>query len=388
MITDIHIRNFKSVVDLKLPLGRFNVLIGENGCGKSNILEAITFAGAASVNQLDVQDLERRGMRVPSPSFMCSAFEYHKDKKNDIQIAFDFSNGNPEIFNLYFDSSVEPGKWKDRGNENFARFSERIKTNPVDTTDDLIKLLRDEFNGDEYINLSFTFDGNKVKFGTLSPNKGVANFRIYSPDERSLRRFDNPDSTILGVDGTGLFSFLKKISASESGTKLLHELRRNMSILEWFDDITIPQNSLSGDNTLLFADQYIDENLKYFDQRSVNEAFLYLLFFFTLILSDSTPPFFAIDNIESALNPKMCRKFTARLIELARQYNKQIIVTTHNPFVLDALDLNDDDQRLFVVSRDIDGHTRTNRITHRGEMKTPLSEAWMKGYIGGLPNNF
>ena len=75
MVKDIKIQNFKSVVDLDIPLGRFNVLIGENGCGKSNILEAITFASAASMDQLDVHDLEKRGMRVPSPQFMYSAFE-------------------------------------------------------------------------------------------------------------------------------------------------------------------------------------------------------------------------------------------------------------------------------------------------------------------------
>ena len=38
----IRIENYKSIVDLTLELGRFNVIIGTNGCGKSNILEAIT----------------------------------------------------------------------------------------------------------------------------------------------------------------------------------------------------------------------------------------------------------------------------------------------------------------------------------------------------------
>ena len=41
MIQEIRIKNFKSVQKLKLELGRVNVLIGANGCGKSNILEAI-----------------------------------------------------------------------------------------------------------------------------------------------------------------------------------------------------------------------------------------------------------------------------------------------------------------------------------------------------------
>lgn len=386
MITDIHIENFKSVVNLDIQPGRFNVLIGENGCGKSNILEAITFASSASVNQLEVQDLERRGMRVPAPDFMYSAFEHNSDK--DIKMSFSFSDEPTEFFNIHFDASDNQGHWSERGNENAEKLIARIKDKSIETTADLLDIIRSEFSGDEYINISINTSDNKLDLRPFSPNKSISNFRIYSPDERSLRRFDNPDSNVLQVNGTGLFSYLKKMSATETGAKMLNEIRENMSILDWFDDMDIPQNSLSGDNTLRFADQYIDENLRYFDQRSVNEAFLYLLFFFTLFISDTTPQFFAIDNIESALNPKMCRKFTGRLIDLATKYNKQVIVTTHNPFVLDALNLQDDSQRLFVISRDIDGHTHANRIKTNQKLGIPLSEAWMRGYIGGLPNNF
>jgi AAA15 family ATPase/GTPase len=64
MIRQLHINNYKSLFDLTLEVGRFNVLIGENGCGKSNILEAITFAGAAAADKLDNEFLVSRGIRV------------------------------------------------------------------------------------------------------------------------------------------------------------------------------------------------------------------------------------------------------------------------------------------------------------------------------------
>ena len=41
MIRNVQIHNYKSLPDLSLDLGRVNVLIGANGSGKSNILEAI-----------------------------------------------------------------------------------------------------------------------------------------------------------------------------------------------------------------------------------------------------------------------------------------------------------------------------------------------------------
>ncbi len=47
MIRKIIIKNFKSIAGLSLELGRFNVLIGGNGSGKTNILEAIALGSAA-----------------------------------------------------------------------------------------------------------------------------------------------------------------------------------------------------------------------------------------------------------------------------------------------------------------------------------------------------
>ena len=76
------------------------------------------------------------------------------------------------------------------------------------------------------------------------------------------------------------------------------------------------------------------------------------------------------------------------MIELARKHNKQIVATTHNAAVLDGMNLFEDDVRLLVVRRNIDGYTKTNRVTLKDDMTMPLSEAWVKGFIGGLPDNF
>lgn len=388
MVKNIKIQNFKSVVDLDIPLGRFNVLIGENGCGKSNILEAVAFASAASVDQLDVQDLEKKGMRVPSPQFMYSAFEDYKH--DNIIVSFELSNGPREVFSMHFSNELETGRWIEHGKINAKKLFDSLKEIRARSLKDVEAILSsDIFKDDELIHISVKKDDvGKITIGSAIYDKSITDFKIFSPNEKSLRRFDNPDNSVLRVDGTGLFSYLKKLAISEKGSAILGDIIECMDILDWFNDFKIPTESLSGDNSIMLYDQYIDETLKYFDQRSANEAFLYLLFYFTLFISENTPPFFAIDNIESALNPKLCREFTKRLIQLGQLHDKQVIVTTHNPFVLDALDLSKEDQRLFVVRRDIDGHTKINRIKAPGDCNLTLSDAWMKGYIGGLPNNF
>ena len=383
MIKSISIKNFKSVVDLTVPLGRFNVLIGENGCGKSNILEAVTFASAASVDQLDVHDLEKRGMRVPAPQFMYSAFE--KNDGEDISVKFELTDGSVDRFNMSFDRNLDAGKWIELRRRKAEEAIRILKNNEL--KDAIMKLVETDFKKEES-DLKVELVGDVFNISLNKHIREISDFRIYSPNEPALRRFDNPDNTTIGVHGTGLFSYLKQVSTSEKGRMLLEKLREFMAILDWFDDLTINPDTLSADNSVMLHDNYIDDTLQYFDQRSVNEAFLYLLFFYTIFISENSPKFFAIDNIESALNPKLCREFTRSLIRLAAEYDKQVIVTTHNPFVLDALNLGDNLQRLFVVRRDVDGHTKIDRILPKENLSIPLSEAWMKGYIGGLPNNF
>jgi AAA15 family ATPase/GTPase len=91
------------------------------------------------------------------------------------------------------------------------------------------------------------------------------------------------------------------------------------------------------------------------------------------------------------MNPKLGRQLVKTLAELAKQHQKQAILTTHNPAILDGLNLDDDEQRLFVVYRNADGQTRTRRIFKKKNEKNtslPLSEMFLRGYLGGLPNNF
>ena len=72
----------------------------------------------------------------------------------------------------------------------------------------------------------------------------------------------------------------------------------------------------------------------------------------------------------------------------SKKYKKQVIIRTHNPYALDGLDLSDDEQRLFVARRNMDGYTQIDSIKYDKDRTMLLSEVWTKGMIGGLPDNF
>jgi AAA15 family ATPase/GTPase len=47
MLKRLTVENDKSVHNVTLELSRINIFIGENGCGKTNILEALAMASAS-----------------------------------------------------------------------------------------------------------------------------------------------------------------------------------------------------------------------------------------------------------------------------------------------------------------------------------------------------
>jgi len=413
MINRIDIKNFKSIVDISLEIGRFNVLIGANGSGKTNILEAIAFGAAAEAHKLDFEFLGSRGIRATNPEFMYSAFKKNSSM-NPIHIEL-YVDEKQNFFDIQQEES-NPKKWNEKN------FSDLLKqayemNQKLDESKREIEAMRKIMgsfektinkSGDEsnktkltevFSQIDSVDDELKQKMEQLSSiiktterrqgNPEISNYIIYTPEQTSLRKFEESTQMYpLGIKGEGLFQHLKNIKFSKKNVRIFNAIKNNLFLFDWFEDIIIPKNLLESEYSLKIKDKYLFDDLKYFDQRSANEGFLFLLFYSTLFISNETPRFFSIDNIDSSLNPRLCAKLTNRLVSLSKKYNKQVIVTTQNPFILDGLNLQDDSQRLFVVRRNEEGHTKIKRIEYNPKRKKSLSEIWSYGYIGGLPDNF
>ena len=364
MIDRIKIQNFKSIVDLKFNPGSFNVIIGPNGCGKSNILEAISFASAASQNKLDYEYLVNRDVRMSEPKFMFNAFDDEEDaptednddgskKINAINIAIDCSDTRHVNKIIYLD---EVKRWIDLAFMANRGIYEMLKTDK-DLAVSILKPMI-ESSGEKVYDVSDVEDLIK-SFATKSTD--LERFLVYRPTEHFLRKTFDTSIFPLGVHGEGLLKYLKEM-AEERNSQLFDEINNGLSLLDWFDGFMVPENLMSDEYRLSIGDRYLKDSLHYFDQRSTNEGFLFMLFYLTLFNSHDMPRFFAVDNIESALNPKLLTRLINYLVERTIAGDKQVIVTTHSPFVLDALDLEDDRIRLFVARRDIDGHTRLEEV--------------------------
>ncbi len=394
MIKKITLKNYKSILDLELELGKFNVFIGENGSGKTNILEAVGMIAAAKNQRTSIQDLSNLGMRVAKPDLTFSSF---LNKKSDRYITnecvFLDEKGERTIKSKISSSSKEDlyGNWLDEEELFMLAFN----------LDDIEKFL----NGQSFSSITDEkSDAAKIiaknnKPGTIYSsikrakkfNDYLKNYTIYNLESQALRGITNTSlKTPLGIHGERLDLFLASFSDAE-----LKKLYNFKYLVSWLDEIIIDNEGkyrlsglkTEGKSSLYFTDKFMeDETL--FNIENANEGILHILFYLALFISNKSPNFFAIDNIETALNPALCRHLTEVLSTM--NPNKQALITTHNPAILDGLDLTNDDIRLFEVRRTEAGYTACRRIQFKkgAEKKFKLSEMWMKGLLGASPKNF
>ncbi|OQP40071.1 hypothetical protein A4H97_17815 [Niastella yeongjuensis] len=401
MIKEVRIKNFKSVQDLTLPLSRFNILIGSNGSGKSNILEAIAFGAAASADRLDNEFLGSRGIRTSEARLMKSAFTDGTSPES-IEINFRIIARNEigiDYSHTIFETKSPIPKWSVKENE--TKYN--ILQNVVHLLNKLTKEINDfdvELEKAKLENISLEKSNllndkhvkHKQKIAELESllhaselvdhNNILSNFIIYSPEQSSLRKLEE-ESQIqpLGIKGEGLFNLLQ-IFNENYGQETINEIKKYLHIIEWFDDFEAVSDKTTERKSLIVKDRFIPSLS--LNQHNVNEGFLFLLFYISLIISKETPAFFAIDNIEASFHPRLCEELIKQLVELAKNHNKQLILTTQNPHVLDGLNLQDVEQSLFVIRRNSEGETIADKITKQPK-NVKLSEAWIRGYIGGNP---
>ena len=124
-----------------------------------------------------------------------------------------------------------------------------------------------------------------------------------------------------------------------------------------------------------------------------SEGALYVIFLAVLAAHEESPNFCAVDNADHGLNPRLARSLMTKLCEwyLTSPTPRQLLMTTHNPLVLDGLALEDDRVRLFAVARTSSGRTAVTRIQITPERLAlakqrdyPLSRLWVMGHLGGL----
>jgi predicted ATPase len=401
-IESIGIKGFKSIVSQVIHLGRLNVFIGANGAGKTALLEAVGVLGAAADGRVDDAELMRRGVRPGVPHLYKSAFKSGKiprtivlEAASSFKATYKAGLDNPK------DSADSP--WHFHSESITKEGANLITRAPAGATFwDVAGKGKPFRPKDGYCGLA----RSPSPFGPLPDSverllDALREYVIYDPQTAVLRgtQGDIMQRDPLGLQGGRLAEAVSLLREKKQkfGDLDMSELCQTV---EWMEDVGSqrPTSDLISPSIpvvseiVRFTDRFMREERNLLSAYDASEGVLFLLFAFALLFHPRSPRFFAIENIDHALHPRLARYVVRTMADHVKRAGKQILLTTHNPLVLDGLRLADDDIRLFAVDRDVDGYTVVKRIAYSEALAEAeksgltLSSMWTKGVLGAVPN--
>lgn len=404
MVKEVTIRNYKSVYSAFLELGRINVFIGANGAGKSNLLEAIAMFTAEQAGTICAEDLIGKGVRIAKPDLTVGSF-YGRQSSKIIEGSLKGDVAG-KLYNKIYKLVCE-----DWGN-GYSDWINEYRNHPLMNIEHFIRnsillggTLKDSFpavNADSvegctnslntFKSLERTFEMKEKKQTPMSnyteiARRHLSNFSIYSPAVAALRGFTNESKKKpLGLYGEGLDLLIAAFSEEEQNRLLEYGCR----YIDWLKHLLIEEDDRSvsdglrlsrSNSALFFIDRLMLKRNSLLSVENIDEGSLRLLFYLALFISGNTPSFFAIENMDGGLNPRICSRLLKDLTTLSELTDKQALITTHNPALLDGLDMDNPEIALFSVFRTEEGQTEIKKL-HFAQHElaaSSLSTRWLNG---------
>lgn len=343
----ILIKNYKSIGKCALRLGRMSVLIGRNGSGKSNFLDAIRFVVDGLETSLDHAVKSRGGITSVRRK----------------------STGHPRNFSLQYEINLSSGRWGRYGFEVVARegggFSVKWEDLEIRTAGGHVESKYRVEDGDVVQTTVTTMPRASRDRLHLVVASGLVEFRepydalrsmgFYNLNPEAMKELQSPDAgEILGRDGGNVASVLARLQGESPAEKERIEryLGKIVAGIEGVDRHQLgPRETLefrqrvtgAKDPWRFFAANMSDGTLR---------ALGVLLSASQLIHLRERVRLVGIEEPEAALHPSAARGLMEALEEATD--HTQVMVTTHSPDLLDAMQ---SDPRSLLVVESVEGET-------------------------------
>lgn len=327
MIKEITIKNFKSLEDVRITLGKINVLVGPNGSGKTAILESL----------LLVRNLITKILGM-SPFGLWWGYEnvvFKKDLSRNVVIELDSDE-------FYYLLEVH--------GERFVKEILRMKDLDVERSGNKVIINDKEYNGlnEEYsvlniVNLAKLPTEELDKVSTFLSNVIVLHIDPYE----AISPVHASEITTIDINGRGM-------------VKVLHNLYLEGKIPGYIEEFLREEGysisfKISDEGNIIL---YVNDHGVPVPPPSVPSGLIKMITIMTALALG--PKILAIDEIENSLH----LKYIERLLDIFEYFSNdtQIVISTHSPAVIDLVRPSD----LILVSKE-GLSTKVRRVSKKDE---------------------
>jgi Fe-S cluster assembly ATPase SufC len=364
-------RNFLSLKDVCIDLGKLNILIGPNASGKSNI---------ATVFRL-IQSISLHG----APSLEDYRFEsifYAMDVTKVVEVEIELENGYRYKLELYGEGSYKEGVASPKGGiiyrlDGKSGYFEYINVRN-EVRGGILNPAKMNFKDGSYTVYRSMLSLKPVPYDASDDLKAIvrvlAGISIYKPDPYTLKARDRVEvEPRLWYDGRGLARFL---------LHLYLERRRDFQRVEEAIRSLVPEveelipHLERGEVELWVKVRGLDAPLR---PENISDGTLRLLAIVTALHSGGS--LVVLEEPENHVHPHLLEA----LVDMARSSPSQVVVTTHSTHILDYVEPGE----VYLVYKE-GLETKVRRLTESSSIDEvrrfleeggTLGEAWYSGVV-------
>ncbi|MDR0330766.1 MAG: AAA family ATPase [Chitinispirillales bacterium] len=380
MITKLTIRNFKAISNLSIKLTPLTILIGENSCGKSTVLQALDFLCSAVsrdigeyLNDREWEFDDIRSQFASKDDSISFEAEIDIDGKNlfwEISINNDggkkwlvrerIADKNTRKLYLSFGMEKEDGY-----PNNFSSFN--IQSS-------VLKIL----NTDRQNSEKGPFDDVLFKLKLFLTSS--SSFELLSPD-RMRSKGSRGQANDIGMGGERLAAFIHGMTVSQK-----NDLSKIVSEFVGYDvKVTTAKNRSFGWVEMYLEEVWGKEGVKV-KKRYISDGLLRIIAFSAILVNQDSKPvergvtkgLILLDEIEDGIHPSLSESVVNKFKEAALKFRKQVIITSHSPVMVNFSDIHG----IQFMWRDSKGKVYAKPLFQTKEMRETLDflnpgEVWL-----------
>ena len=367
-LTDLQIKNFRSLADVNIQINPLNIIFGPNGAGKTTLLDTIWFVRDCAIRGVDLASSERdHGIGLLWDG---------ADEGENISIKIVTPSGEYEVSFGYSSGRIEPFA----GEKLFSDRDNKL----------IVRII-----GSDKAQVYLT-DQQELEFITLrEPEKlALSRYVAFENSEPAASNIDNLLRVVRNYNSrsASLFKIKRFGSESDSGERLQDRCENLWSVLRNLHDkrviderydtiISFMQESFPAFDNLFFEQtgrytvygNFLEKGRrKPIRSSGVSDGHLQMLINLTALFSEGQNRYSLIlfDEPEISLHPWALAVF-AKAVKLATEkWNKQVFIATHSPVLISQFE----PENILTAELDKEGKTVLKRISEIEGIQDLLEE--------------
>lgn len=364
-IRRLHLRNYRSIRDETIVFDNPLFLVGRNGSGKSNVVDALAFLSDC-INIGFIAAIEQR------PGITHISTQFYND--DEVRIELETSEGDYILEFIY-----------QRG-DGYIITEESIRT------DSKYLHRKNKTTDSNFSGMNLFFKDNQVALQLLSSIQDFSSFTelvsrisIHHINYKSIRNMDSTNITESqklhrdGGNAVGVLAYLQSKHPDE-----LSDIGEYLPVNRWFDAVIPDMHVLAFDTKAngtgfrLSFGQNQNNNIPLpFATHGISDGTLHALGVIVALHQDPAPSLVVIEEPEANLHPGALAVI-ADLIQEASE-RMQVVITTHSPELLDQKWIGPENLRVVTWE---DGQTRVSPVSPQAQ--AALTDHLKRRYAGQL----